>query len=209
MDSHAWDDRYSASELVWGVQPNRWVEQEVAALPAGRALDLGAGEGRNSIWLASRGWEVTAVDYSQVALDRARRLADDRLGSAADRLTIQRADVLNYRPTPGGYDLVLIAYLQLPAGQRSAVLRLAADALAPGGTLLVVGHDSSNLTEGTGGPKDPAVLFTAQDVLDELADRALTTVRAERVRRPVQGPDGTVTDAIDALARLRRPAGGR
>jgi SAM-dependent methyltransferase len=205
MDSHEWNARYSASALVWGTEPNRWIRRETADLTAGRALDLAAGEGRNGIWLAEQGWQVTAVDFSAVALDRARQLADARLGPDAERLTLVCADALEYRPAPGGYDLVLVAYLQLPAAQRRPVLRSAAEALAPGGTLLVVGHDSSNLTEGTGGPQDPAVLFTAEDVLADVADHTLTTVRAERVRRPVESPDGTVTDAIDALARLHRP----
>ncbi|WP_441248407.1 class I SAM-dependent methyltransferase [Kitasatospora sp. McL0602] len=203
MDSQAWDDRYGQAELMWGTAANRWVVQEAASLPPGRALDLAAGEGRNSLWLADRGWQVTAVDFSEVALDRARRLADAR-PEPAGSVTLLRADLLTHRPEPGSFDLVVVAYLQLPGEQRRAVLRRAGEALAPGGTLLVVGHDSSNLTEGTGGPQDPAVLFTPQDVLDDLAGQALTTVRAERVRRPVARPDGGTADAIDALVRLVR-----
>ena len=78
MDSTAWDERYRSSELIWGAGPNRFLVEEVAGLPAGRALDLACGEGRNAIWLAQRGWQVVAVDFSAVALDKARRLADQR-----------------------------------------------------------------------------------------------------------------------------------
>jgi SAM-dependent methyltransferase len=206
MDSRAWDERYASVDLVWGAEPNRWVVQECAGLPPGRALDLASGEGRNSVWLAARGWSVTAVDFSAVALDRARRLAEAQPVEAAGRMELVQADVLNYQPEPGGFDLALVAYLQLPAEQRTQVLRRAADALAPGGTLLVVGHDSSNLTTGTGGPQDPRLLFTPQDVLHDLVGHGLETVRADRVDRPVATSGNAPAQAVDALVRLQRPA---
>ncbi|MFE7190131.1 class I SAM-dependent methyltransferase [Kitasatospora sp. NPDC057541] len=199
MDSRAWDDRYAASELVWGTEANRWVVRELAGHTPGRALDLAAGEGRNAMWLAALGWEVTGLDFSTVALGRAERLTAALPDEVADRLTWRHGDARTFEAPPEGYDLVLVAYLQLPAADRRAALRRAAAALAPGGTLLVVGHDSGNLTEGVGGPQDPAVLFTPDDVLADLADAGLRTVRAERVRRPVGE-----AEAIDALVRLER-----
>lgn len=215
MDSQAWDARYAASDLVWGAEPNRWVVRELADLTPGTALDLAAGEGRNSIWLARRGWRVTALDFSAVALERGARLAADLPGEAVARLHWQLGDARSWRPPAGRrFDLVLLAYLQLPADERRSALRGAAAALAPGGTLLVVGHDTTNLTEGVGGPQDARVLFTPQDVLDDLAGSGLETVRAERVLRPVgdgsahrRDPGGTGrTEAVDALVRLARPA---
>ncbi|MEV6208459.1 class I SAM-dependent methyltransferase [Kitasatospora sp. NPDC051914] len=207
MDSQEWDARYRVTEQLWGVEPNRWVVRECADLPPGRALDLAAGEGRNSIWLAERGWHATAVDFSAVALHRGRALAATRPGGTADRIDWVHADVLTHTPEPGGHDLVLVAYLQIPADDRRTALRSAAGALAPGGTLLVVGHDTANLTEGVGGPQDPRVLFTPADVLADLAGLGLETVRAEQVRRSVAAPDGrgTTGEAVDALVRLRRP----
>ena len=80
MDSTAWNQRYKDSELVWSAAPNIWVKQLTQDLPAGKALDIAAGEGRNALWLASRGWHVTAVDFSTVALQRARSLAEEQLG---------------------------------------------------------------------------------------------------------------------------------
>ncbi|MFF7454307.1 class I SAM-dependent methyltransferase [Kitasatospora sp. NPDC008115] len=201
MDSAAWDDRYAASELVWGTEPNRWVVRELAGLTPGTALDLAAGEGRNSMWLAGRGWEVTGLDFSTVALGRAERLTAALPDEVADRLTWRHGDARAFEAPPEGYNLVLVAYLQLPAGDRRAALRRAAEALAPGGTLLVVGHDCANLTEGVGGPQDPAVLFTPDDVLADLAGAGLRTVRAERVRRPAGE-----AEAVDALVRLERAA---
>jgi SAM-dependent methyltransferase len=207
MDRQDWDARYRAAELLWGAEPNRRLVRECADLPPGRALDLAAGEGRNAIWLAGRGWRVTALDFSAVALERGRALAAAGPPGAADRITWTVADARTAEPVPGGYDLVLVAYLHLPAAGRRAALRHAADGLAPGGTLLVIGHDSTNLTEGVGGPQDPAVLFAPDDVLADLAGAGLTTVRAERVHRTVPAPDGhgTAGRAVDALVRMRRP----
>ena len=102
---------------------------------------------------------------------------------------------------------MVIAYLQIPAAERTTVMRRAFAALAPGGHLFVIGHDTTNLTEGTGGPPDPAVLYTAADVLDDLADEDLEVVRAERVARVVKGVDehGSEGTAWDVLVHVRRP----
>ncbi|MEI2785642.1 MAG: methyltransferase domain-containing protein [Candidatus Nanopelagicales bacterium] len=75
MDAHAWDDRYAAEDRVWGGEPNRFVVQYLGDLPPGSAIDLGAGEGRNSVWLAQQGWDVTAVDFSATGLRKARQMA--------------------------------------------------------------------------------------------------------------------------------------
>jgi SAM-dependent methyltransferase len=94
VDSAGWDTRYGASDVVWGGEPNRFVAEEFTGIPPGRVLDLGAGEGRNAIWLAGMGWQVTAVDFSAVAVDRARRLAEQR-GATVDWVL---ADLRAYQP---------------------------------------------------------------------------------------------------------------
>jgi SAM-dependent methyltransferase len=197
MDAAAWDDRYAATELVWSAGPNQFVEQALSDLPPGRALDLACGEGRNARWLAERGWQVTAMDFSPVAIEKGRRLTDEVDWRVGDALTTD---------LPADLDLVVIAYLQIPADERTTVIRRAFAALKPGGRLFVVAHDSTNLTEGTGGPQDPAVLYTAEDVLADLADRPLEVVRAERVPRTVQGVDehGSEGVAWDALVHVLR-----
>ncbi len=197
MDASTWDERYRSAELVWGGGPNRWVEQEVADLPAGRALDLACGEGRNALWLADRGWRVTAVDFSPVAIEKARRLQQ---AVAAD-VDWVCADVLAFR-SEDEVDLALLCYLQLPAAERRVAVRRAAASLAPGGVLLVIGHDATNLQDGYGGPQDHSVLFTAADITADLGDTDLVVERAEAVRRPV---DGAPRPAIDALLRASRP----
>jgi SAM-dependent methyltransferase len=190
MGSQEWDQRYAGQELVWTAEPNRFVVAELQDLRPGRALDIGAGEGRNAVWLAGRGWQVTAVDYSAVGLDKGRRLAENR------RVAVDwvRADVRDYQPEPDSFQLVLIAYLQLPEAELGGVLRRAVTALTPGGVLLVVGHDVTNLTQGTGGPQDPAVLHTPESITRWLGD--LTVQRAQRVRRPVAG---NTREAVDTL----------
>ena len=182
MDAHAWDERYAASEMVWSREPNQFVAAELAELPPGRAVDLAAGEGRNAIWLASRGWSATAVDFSQVALDKGARLAADL------PVTWVRGDATTWQPDEP-VDLVVIAYLQVSADLRRRAVRSAVGMLRPGGTLLLVAHDSTNLAEGTGGPQDPAVLMTAEDVLADLDGLEVEVVRAERVAREVRSAD--------------------
>lgn len=196
MDAAGWDERYRSADLVWGGPPNRWVAGELSDAPAGVALDLACGEGRNALWLAAHGWQVFAVDFSAVAIEKARELDTKHLVEwVAD-------DALTYTP-PRQVDLALLCYLQLPADQRRRAVRNAASALAPGGTLLVVAHDSRNLTDGTGGPPDPRVLYTASDVLEDVADMGLVIDRSGEVLRPV---DGAHRPAIDLLVRARAGA---
>jgi SAM-dependent methyltransferase len=206
MDAADWDRRYAETELVWSAAPNRFVENELAALPPGRAVDLAAGEGRNALWLAARGWIVTAVDFSATGLHKGQAL-QRRHGSEL-RIDWVHADVLRYDPADGPYDLALLAYLQLPDEERRTAVRRAFGMLRDGGTLFVVAHDSTNLTEGTGGPQDPGVLYTAEDVLADLDGERFEVVRAGRVSRQVppsdDAPAEPVRTAYDALVRLVR-----
>jgi SAM-dependent methyltransferase len=194
MDAQSWDRRYAEADLVWSADPNRFVADELTGLAPGTAVDLAAGEGRNALWLASLGWRVTAVDFSAVALDKGRRIASAR-GLDVDWV---HADLADYAPPVA--DLVLIAYLHVPPALWEPVVRRAATAVAPGGTFLAVGHDATNLTEGTGGPQDLERLWTPSGVAAGLGD--LVVERAERVRRPVAGQ----REAIDTLVRARRVA---
>jgi SAM-dependent methyltransferase len=193
-----WDSRYAGSELLWTAEANRFLVAEVSGLAPGRALDLACGEGRNAVWLAEQGWTVRGVDFSSVALAKAEKLAEAR-GVEADWV---HADLLAYEPEPAAYDLVVVLYLQIPVTERRTISRRAAGALAPGGVLLIVAHDSSNFEHGWGGPRDPAVLYSAADVRDDLADAGVEIVRADIVERPVDAPDGEKI-ALDLLVRAR------
>lgn len=199
MDRRAWDERYASRELLWGAEPNRFVAAELQKLPPGRALDVACGEGRNAIWLATLGWTVTGVDFSPVALERARRLA----GRAQIGVEWIEADVTTFAPTAGDFDLVLIAYLQLPADPWRRALAAAAAALAPGGTLFMIGHALRNLALGVGGPQSPDVLWDPEPLRRQLLALGLDVERVEEVRRPVETAEG-MRDALDVLARARR-----
>jgi len=192
-----WDARYASVENLWAVRPNRFLVAEAGELPPGRALDLACGEGQNAIWLASLGWDVVGVDYSEVAIAKARARAE-RDGVGAEFVC---ADLVGYAPEPQAFDLVLVLYLHIPADQRRGVLERAAAAVAPGGTFVFVGHDLTNMTDGVGGPTDPQILCTPAEIAAELP--GLEIEKAERVLRDVAGEE---RDAIDALVRAGRLA---
>jgi len=202
IDATGWDDRYRGAAFVWTTEPNRFLAPEVSGLRSGRALDLACGEGRNAVWLATQGWEVTGIDFSRVGLDKAVQLG------AANDVTCEwlRGDVTRWRAEQP-YNLVIVFYLQLPRAERTSAFAGAACALAPGATLLIVGHDLTNLTDGFGGPQNPDVLYTPDDVRDDLVTAGVADLvieRAERVKRPVTTDAGPRV-AIDTLVRAHRP----
>lgn len=196
-----WNARYQESERIWSGDPNLTLLREVADLPPGRALDLGCGEGGDAIWLARRGWHVTAVDISGVALERAARRAD--AAAVSDRIDWQRHDLSLSFPE-GGYDLVsahfLHSFVDMP---RERILRTAADAVAPGGTLLIVGH--------TGGPRlkqhhTDVHLPTPAEVLDGLGLEEgrweVQVCETHERTRTVEGEQVTYTDNTVKARRL-------
>jgi SAM-dependent methyltransferase len=196
VNSRQWDERYSGDELVWSSTPNQFLVAEVAGLPAGRAVDLACGEGRNAIWLAEEGWEVTGVDFSPVGLTKAKRFAD----LSGVQVTWIESAVEDWTPPPEGFDLVAMLYLQLPEPARSAALFAAASAVTPGGTLLVVAHDVDNLSRGYGGPPNSDVLYAVSDVTEAAVEAGLTVERAEQATRVVDTDDGP-REAIDTIVR--------
>jgi SAM-dependent methyltransferase len=190
-DAARWDERYGATDRLWSAEPNATVAEVVGSMAPARALDLGTGEGRHAVWLARRGWSVTAVDFSAVGIDRGRAESD---GLAIDWVV---ADLRDWNPPAGAsYDLVLSVYLHLPAD----VFIRARTWLAPDGTLVVLGHALRNLTEGVGGPQDPRLLHTEEQLL--AAANGLEVDELREVLRPTA--DG---DAIDLLLVARRPPG--
>ena len=196
MKREHWDARYAQEVNLWSAKPNRFLVAEVSELPPGRGLDLACGEGQNSIWLAGLGWRMLGVDYSSVAIDKARGRAE-RDGVDVDFLC---DDLVTHEPEAVAFDLVIVLYLHIGADERRLVLERAARAVAPGGTFVFLGHDLKNLTEGVGGPSDPSILVTPDELAAELPD--LEIEKAERVLRDV---DGEERDAIDTLVRARRP----
>ena len=192
MDADAWDARYESQPLVWSAGPNALFAELTSEWPAGRALDVACGEGRTAIWLAARGWQVRAVDFSAAGIAKGRQRA------AAEALDVEwQVGDVRTADLGSGYDLVALLYLQLPHEQLTRVVARCVEALAPGGRLVVIAHDVENLTSGVGGPQDASVLPSVP-LLREWASEAHIE-RAEQVER--ETPDGT---AIDALLIARR-----
>jgi SAM-dependent methyltransferase len=199
MDAAEWDDRYRTTELIWTAEPNRFLVEQVTDLGPGRALDLGCGEGRNAVWLAQRGFDVTAIDFSAVAIEKASQLAQER------RVHVDWivADVTATLPE-GPFDLAVVLYLHLREPTFTSLLTRVCGALAPGGTLLVIGHHVDNLTDGVGGPQDRDVLHDHRVIAGSVAaDPAMSVVTAARVERPVV-VDDEQKYAIDSLVRATR-----
>lgn len=191
MDAFAWDERYRNTERLWSEGPNLFVADRLAGAEPGRGLDLAAGEGRNAVWLASRGWKMTAVDFSAVAVQRGRE--------QSEAVEWVEADVLDWEPDDR-FDLILIAYLQVPAPDLEKVVRRAREWLGPGGELFLIGHDVSNLEDGWGGPQHPDLLWEVPALVGWL--EGTTLVEAQVVRRPVETNEGR-RYARDALVRAR------
>ena len=202
MDAHDWNARYEGSELVWSAGPNAFVVDRVGDRSPGRALDVACGEGRNALWLAEQGWDVVGVDYSDVAVDKARRIAEHR-GVEVDWRV---GDVTDPAVVDGTFDLVLVAYLHLPPEQMAGVLAMLAGRVAPGGALLVIGHHADNLERGYGGPPDRTVLHDPDRIREwSLADGPFDVVEADEVDRHVDTDDGERV-AIDSVVLLHRPS---
>lgn len=196
----SWNARYLRSRSLFGGEPNQFVTAELAGLSPCKVLDLGCGQGRNSLWLASQGHEVTGLDVSDVAIGQAR----ERAAEAGLDIVFRVADLVgSWEPTPE-YDVVLLSYLQLPAERRRIVHAKAVAALKPGGSLLLVAHHRDNLEHGIGGPPMPEALFAEADLAEDFA--TVTIERNEKVLRDVDR-DGIVKTAHDVVLRATKPPG--
>lgn len=196
MDAEFWDQRYLGRDRLFSGNPNGVLVTEAGDLPPGRALDVGCGEGADAGWLAGRGWRVTAVDISQVALDRAARTVND------PRVTWTRADLTSDPPLAGAFDLVSIQYFPLPRRPDHAALHRLLAAVAPGGTLLVGSHDLADLPPGGGHDADPGDYYQPAEIA-ALLDPAWTVLINETRPRTTPAPPGT-GHAHDTVLRARR-----
>ena len=185
MRAEDWDARYEARRQ-WSEGPNALVAELLADVPPGSAVDLAAGEGRHALWLAGLGWDVTAVDFSPVGVERG------RAQPGADAVRWVTADVLEWTAPPSSLDLVLVAYLHLPPDDAQGLLLRAVDWLRPGGRFLLVGHDVDNLTRGVGGPQYPDLLHSVERLAPVAA--LLDVDRLGQVHRPT--PEGTAVDTL-------------
>lgn len=195
MRAADWDQRYGETDSLWSSSPNLFVENRLASHEPGKGVDLACGEGRNAIWLAERGWSMTAVDFSSVAVERGRQRS-----SAVDFVV---ADVMDWEPgTP--LDLVLVSYLHLLDDDLRSLFTRARGWLSDGGEMFLIGHDRSNIEKGYGGPQEPEILWDVNTILGWL--EGLEVIEAQVVRRPVDD-NGELRVARDALIRARARPG--
>ena len=194
-----WDDRYRSADRIWSGEPNPHLVATATDLPPASALDVGSGEGADAIWLASRGWQVTGIDVSGVALGRAAARAAEAGAGVPERITWRRTDVRSWDPGPRRFDLVSAQFLHLPRPDLDALHRRLAAAVRPGGTLLIVGHHPSDLDTSMGRPQLRDLMFTAQEIAATLDPDEWRIVSAAAPGRRTLDPDGrsiTINDAV-------------
>ncbi|HLM03743.1 MAG TPA: methyltransferase domain-containing protein [Blastococcus sp.] len=202
-DQESFEERYRATDALWSGRPNAQLVAEAADLPPGTALDVGCGEGADAIWLAERGWEVLGVDFATTALARA--AAHAASAGVGERVRWVHADVTTWTPDEG-FDLVSAQFLHLPPGPRRTVFARLAAAVRPAGTLLVVGHDFSDVAAGAHRPPEPERFFTADEVAAGLDPAHWEVLVAEARPRPAAEHEGHDITVHDAVLRARRRA---
>ncbi|HEY1117479.1 MAG TPA: class I SAM-dependent methyltransferase [Acidimicrobiales bacterium] len=207
LSAEFWDERYAGSGRVWSGRPNARLVEQVADLRPGTALDVACGEGGDAIWLAQQGWRVTAVDVSEVALEKVVAHAED--AGVADRLRLGLYDALD-DPRPAGrrtFDLVTVSFLHVPVPDFAPIYRGIAAAVAPGGRLLVTAHHPDDVTTGARHDHGPGLMFEPDRVLATLGvGEPGSPWEVEVADTPVRDQewDGSTITVRDTVVRLRR-----
>ena len=204
FDEAFWNERYRSADALWSGNPNRYLVREASGLPPGTALDVGCGEGADALWLAGRGWRVTGADLSTVALERAARHTAEAGPQVAARIDWVHADLIGWDPGTARYDLVSSQYIHLPPAERAVLLRCLADAVAPGGTLLIVGHHPSDLQTTMPRPPMPELFFTGEDIAALLDPGRWEVITDEAPQRSAPDPDGRPVMIRDTVFRAWR-----
>ncbi len=222
IDRQSYDELYRSTPEVWSGRPNRQLVVEATGLAPGTALDAGSGEGGDALWLAARGWRVTAVDFSRVALERGAARAAER--QLTDRIEWRHEDLEAWTPPEGAFDLVTAHYLHATWTDRAGMFRRLAAALAPGGTLLVVGHSlgdehdhgpepgpepGSGRGRGHGHAHEPGALYTAEEVAAALDPDEWTDVVTDTRDRDPEAAERTGNPVPDTVLVARRRSGPR
>ena len=199
-----WDDRYRSAGRLWSGQPNAQLVAQAAGLPPGEALDAGSGEGADAIWLASRGWAVTAVDVSAVALERAAAHAAAQGDEFAGRISWRREDLLSWDPGPQRFDLVSAQFMHLPSPELESLHRRLAGAVRPGGTLLIVSHHPDDRHANVGRPGHLGLFPTPAQLAARLDPGDWEILVAAGIGRPATDLDGRPVTVMDTVLRASR-----
>jgi SAM-dependent methyltransferase len=197
-----WDARYAESERIWSGRPNQRLVEEVAGLASGRVLDVGCGEGADAVWLAEHGWQVTALDVSEVALARVMEHAAE--AGVAGKVETLHHDLVGGGPAPGRYDLVSAFFFHVMPEVFEAFYRGLAALVEPGGTLLVVGHHPDDHDTGARRPHGGQLLFTPEQLVAVLDPDEWDVVKESAPTREMAGPEGPVTVRDSVVRAVRR-----
>lgn len=206
-----WDEKFTAdsqaastgSTSVFGGHPNPTIKQQVEVIRKGfsgtpRALDLGCGRGRHTVWLAQHGWDTTGMDFSHVGLEHtAEALAAEGLSAK-----LVQQDLAQWQPEPGSFELIVAAFIHLPRKDQEHLWRAVAEALTPGGYFVSISHHPDNQGHG---PRDPEVLYTAGDVTEFFANEPQSLEAVVSQRAVVKHADGG--DVVDTIVVLRKTCG--
>lgn len=200
-----WNERYATRELVWSTGPNQRFAGEVKRLKPGKALDVACGEGRNALWMAEQGWSVTAIDFSEVAIEKAKRIAKRR----GIELNWMIEDISRFPLPKQSYDLVAVNYLHTGIAERARWLVNVVEAVKPLGTFIYIGHDPCNIESGVGGPQDPDLLPGIEELSGALDGFRIDVAMV--VERPVVNEPGHGVElegiALDSIIRAVKKMG--
>jgi SAM-dependent methyltransferase len=203
FSQETWDKRYGGSERVWSGRPNPRLVEQVSGLPVGEVLDIGAGEGADTVWLATQGWQVTALDVSPIALQLTRTHADE--SGVGDLVETLHHDLMNDGPVPGDYDLVSAQFWHPPLDRRPDFDTLIGGAVRSGGTLLVVGHHPDDVHAGIRDVHGHGeLLFTPEDIVAVLTPERWDVRLATAQTRPFRSAHGDVTVTDSVVLAVRR-----
>lgn len=202
--SEFWDEKYDIEEYRYGRRPNRFVADNARDVFAaeGRILDLGSGEGRNAVWLAEQGYEVTAVEQSRVGIDKTLQLA----GHRGVRVNVIHAKLEDFEPQAGGYDGVVLNYLHLPPEVRQVAHAKAVEALTPGGVVLLEGFRPAQLDRDSGGPPEEAMMFTEEMLQEDFSDLEIESIAEDTIELDEGHGHRGLGDVIRMVA--RKPVSG-
>lgn len=172
-----WNERYSSESFIYGKEPNKYFKEELDKLTSGRILLIGEGEGRNGVYAARKGWQVDAVDYSENAKAKALNLAAEN----NVQINYQVNDIAEYFPSANAYDAVGIVYVHLDKGLREKVHQRLIQSLKPGGTIIIEVYENDQLNMTSGGPKDPDLLYSLEEIVEDFTDLDFVSLSKENI----------------------------
>jgi len=166
MMKNTWDERYAQPEYIYGTQPNAWLAEKLKEIPVGRILFPAEGEGRNAVYAATLGWEVTAFDQSAEGRSKALRLAAEK----NVQIVYNLSDLTHFEAEPGSFDVIALIFVHMPEEIRSRVHKTLTKYLKPGGYLILEAFTKDQLKNNSGGPKTEQLLYNNEQITGDFPE---------------------------------------